>query len=303
MAVRNDNMRGALLMMGSMACFTFNDGFLKALAGELPLMQVLFIRTGFVTLALFGYLRISDRLRLGMSAADRWLVFWRMIAEVAAAYFFLTALFNMPLANVSAILQALPLTVTLAGALFLSEAVGWRRLSAILIGFFGVMLIVRPGTDGFTVWSVYGLLAVAAVTVRDLVTRRLSPEVSSMTVALATSVAVTLFAGVGSIFVDWQPVTSAAALKLGGATVCVLFGYLFSIMVMRVGDIGFVAPFRYTSLIVALAVGYLVFDDWPDTLTLMGAAIVVGTGLFTLYRERQAARADLASASASSRPS
>ena len=108
-----------------------------------------------------------------------------------------------------------------------------------------------------------------------------------MTVALSTAVVVGLFAATGSLFVDWQPMELTHWGYMGGAVTTVIGGYVFSVMAMRIGDIGAVAPFRYSSLIVALLTGYFVFGDWPDQVTLVGAAIVVATGLFTLWRERR----------------
>ena len=164
-------------------------------------------------------------------------------AEIAAAYFFLTALFNMPLANVTAILQVVPLSVTLAAALVFRQAVGWRRLVAIGIGFCGVLLIVKPGAEGFNIWSIYVLIAVLCVTVRDLSTRALSPAVPSMTVTLVTALSVMTAAGLASLSAPWAPVTPSVAVLIGGSGVFVLGGYFFSIQVMRVGDIGFTRRF------------------------------------------------------------
>lgn len=173
----SDNMRGALLMCVSMAAFTFGDASIKATGGDLPLSQLLVIRGTLATAALIAMAMYFKGLKLRLPAADWALIVGRGLAEAAAAYFFLTALLVMPLANVNALLQMLPLTVTLGGALVFREAVGWRRWTAIIIGFIGMLLIVRPGTDGFTSASVYALCAVAAVTVRDLVTRRVSKAV------------------------------------------------------------------------------------------------------------------------------
>jgi S-adenosylmethionine uptake transporter len=188
---------------------------------------------------------------------------------------------------VTAILQALPLTVAVAAALVFREPLGWRRMSAILIGFMGMLLIVRPGSDGFSLWSAYALMAVLCVTVRDLATRRLSRDVPSMTVTLASSVAVTLCFGAASTVTEWGPITLPLAALIGGASVIIMAAYFFSVRAMRVGDIGFIAPFRYTGLIWALVLGWVVFEDWPSNLTLIGALIVVAMGLFTLYREQQ----------------
>lgn len=287
---RSDNLTGALLMMGSMAAFTFNDAMIKGLSGSLPVFQVMFLRGVLTTLMVGALAWRMGALRQSLPREDRGPVFWRMVGEIGSAYFFVTALFHMPIANISAIMQALPLTITLAAALFLREPVGWRRMSAILAGFVGVMLIVRPGTEGFNIYSVYGLAAVAFVTLRDLATRRLSREVPSMLVTLITSASIMTFFGLASLSQPWAPVDGRAALLIGGAAVMIIGGYLFSIMVMRVGEIAFVAPFRYTSLIWALILGWVIFGDWPQTITLVGAAIVVASGLFTLYREAQVSR-------------
>lgn len=288
---RSDNLRGAALMVAAMAGFTLNDTSMKALSDELPLFQAMLIRGVAVTVVLLVLAALLGHLSFRMTRRDAGLVALRAMADIAATFLFLTALFNMPLANATAILQALPLTVTLAGAVFLGEPVGWRRLLAIAVGFSGVMMIVQPGGDGFTVYALYALGAVVAITLREMVTRKLSADVSSATVAVATAAGVALFGGLamaGSGAV-WQPVGPQAAGLLAAATVFLLGGYLFSVMVMRVGEIGFVAPFRYSGLVIALVAGVLVFGHWPDTLTLMGSVIVVGTGVFTLWRERRVA--------------
>lgn len=287
---RSDNLTGALLMMASMASFTLNDTFMKALAGEIPLFQLLFLRGVLTTIALVPVVWWMGVFQTRVSRRDRGILLLRIVGEIGAAYFFLTALFHMPIANVTAILQALPLTITLAAALFLKEPVGWRRMAAIVVGFVGVMLIVRPGAGDFTIYSLYGLAAVAFVTLRDLSTRRLSRDMPSMFVTLITSVSIMAVFGLASLTVDWAPMDARATGLTVGAALMIIGGYLFSVMVMRVGEISFVAPFRYTGLIWALLLGLLVFGEWPDPVTLLGAAIVVGSGLFTLYREAQLGR-------------
>lgn len=282
-----DNTRGALLMMLAMASFTVNDACIKSLAGQMPFFQAVFLRGVATVPMLLLMARATGGLGFRYERRDWGLVALRSLAEVAAAYLFLTALFNMPIANATAILMALPLALTLAGALFLGEPVGWRRWVAIAVGFVGVMLIVRPGAEGFNIYSVYVLLTVACVTVRDLAARRLSPGVRSMGVAIAGAAAVTVFMGLGSLGESWvMPGPREAALLLGAA-VLILGGYVFSIMTMRVGEIAVVTPFRYTSLVWALILGLVVFGDWPSGLTLLGAGLVVSTGIYTLYRERQ----------------
>lgn len=281
-----DNMRGALLMTGSMTAFTVNDAFMKGLIGSMPLMQAIFLRSLLVIPLMIVIALATRQLRFDLSRRDWKLIALRTTVEMAAAYCFLTALFNMPIANVTAILQALPLTVTLAAAVFFREPLGWRRMSAILVGFTGVLLIVRPGGDDFNVFSLYALVAVMLVTVRDLAARRMSQDVPSILVAVVTACGVSVMAGVGMMFEQTVAVTWIEAQLLCGAALFILFGYVFSVSAMRVGEIGFVAPFRYTGLLVALVIGAVVFDEIPKVLTLLGALIVVAMGLFTLYRER-----------------
>ncbi len=284
------NLRGALLMTGSMTAFTVNDAFMKVLSEAFPFFQLLLLRSVLTTsfIALLAWQ--AGAFRVQISRSNWQLMLIRTLAEIGAAYFFLNALFNMPIANVTAIIQALPLTVTLGAAIVLNEPVGWRRFAAIAIGFLGVMMIVRPGGEGFSLYSTFALLAVLCVTIRDLAARRLSVEVPSLFVALTAAIGVTIFSFSGAMFVEWEAMGGRDLALLGCAALAIIGGYLFSVMAMRVGEIGFVAPFRYSSLVAALIIGFLVFNEWPDGWTQIGAAIVVATGLFTLWRERRQAR-------------
>lgn len=283
----SDNMKGAALMAGSMAGYTFNDACMKALSDDVPLSQAVFLRGVVTCLMLYGLGLALRSLSFRLGSREWKLILLRSLAEMGATYCFLSALFNMPIANVTAVLQALPLTIALAAWAFMGEPLGWRRLFAILVGFVGVVLIVKPGGDGFTLWSVYALAAVGFITLRDLVVRKMSPATPSMTVALVASIAITVAFGFASLGVDWAPVTPRSGGLLTLSAAFIFMGYLFSVMVMRVGDIGFIAPFRYTGLIWALIIGLIFFGEWPDWVTLVGAGIVVATGLFTLFRERQ----------------
>ncbi len=289
----SDNLRGALYMTIAMAAFTINDSLMKAATStlHLPLWQAIATR-GLLTLGpliLIG--RMTGGIRFRMPRRDAVAVGLRSIGEVASTLTFLAALVHMPLANLSAIMQSLPLAVTLAAWVFLKEPVGWRRLLAICVGFGGVMLIVRPGPSGFDHWSLVALVSVAFVVLRDLSTRQLTKAVPSSTVAIAASASVTVTALVLSLIEGWVMPSAGQMALLAGAAASLVVGYNYVVMVMRVGDLGFVAPFRYTSLLVALVLGWLVFDTFPDALTLAGAALVVGSGIFTLWREQRVRRA------------
>lgn len=285
------NIKGALLMVGSMVAFVINDSFLRMTAGNIPLFQLIFVRGIAATALMLSLAYVMGTLRHRLTTADRRLVGLRALAEITTSYFFLNALFHMPLGNLNAIMQVVPLTVTLGSALVYREAVGWRRMLAILVGLCGVLLIIRPGAEGFNQWSLYALAAVLGVTVRDLITRRLSPGASGLKVTLGTSLGVTAAAGLASLTDTWAPIGSANTAFIAGSAVFIFAGYFLSIQVMRVGDVSFIAPFRYAGLVVAMIVGFLVFDEVPTMLTLLGASIVIATGLFTFYRERKLSRA------------
>ncbi len=287
MRTPSGNLVGACLMVCSMAAFTLNDACIKALGPTIPLFQILFLRGVLSTLLVWSLARAVGQIKWRFPPKDWILVATRTLAEIAAAYFFLSALYHIPLANLTAVMQILPLTVTLGGWLFFDEVVGWRRMSAILIGFFGILLIVRPGSDGFDLYSFYALAAVVFVTIRDLSTRRMSAETPSMTVTLVASVAITLFSGIVGLNDAWVPLDIRQVTLIAAAAVFILGGYLFSVLVMRVGEVSFIAPFRYTGLLWALLLGFLVFGHWPDQLTLLGCVIVVVSGLFVFLRERE----------------
>lgn len=292
-AARSANLKGALLMTFSTAAYTLNDTALKTIGDTVPLAQLLFLRGVVTTLLMLAAMRWIGTIRLDLPRREWGIILLRGLADLGATFFFVMALLHMPIANVTAILQALPLTVALAAAVVLAEPLGWRRLMAIAIGFGGVMLIVRPGAAGFDVWSLSALGAVGFITLRDLAARRLAPSTPSATVAFAASFVVMAGAGLASLFQPWAPVDTRTAGLIGLAGLFILGGFLTAVATMRVGEIGFVSPFRYTGLVWALIVGLAVFGDWPDGLTLAGAGVVVATGLFTLYRERKIARAGL----------
>jgi drug/metabolite transporter (DMT)-like permease len=284
--IQNANLKGALLMTGSMGAFTLNDVFVKLLAEDLPLFQIVFLRGLLTTGLLVALAAYLGQLRFNLQPGDRARLGWRTAFEIGAMVAFLMALVNMPIANATAILAALPLSVTVAAALFLGEPLGWRRMSAVTIGFIGVLLIVRPGTEGFNVWSLSALLAVFIITGRDLVTRRFSAGLTSLSVAIVTAAGVGAFGGILSAFQTWAPMGLREVAFIALTSVFVIGGYMFSIMTMRVGEVAFVAPFRYTGILFALVLGFVFFAEWPTLLTLSGAAIVVGTGVYTILRER-----------------
>lgn len=283
------NVHGILLVVAAMAGFTVEDMFIKQLSQSLPVGQILII-LGLASAAIFAALT-GGRAVLA-PAAWRPAFVLRALAEATAAMAFVTALSLVDISVVAAMFQATPLVITMGAALFLGEAVGWRRWSAIGLGFTGVLLIIRPGLAGFDPAALFVLVAVAAVAARDLLTRRIDVAVSSFVVsfqgfaALVPAGALLLvLAGAGP-----RPLTLPGGAMILGAVVFGAASYYAIVQAMRIGEAAVVTPFRYARLLFSLLVGIAVFGERPDALTLTGAALVIGTGLYTFLREQHLAR-------------
>ncbi len=280
------NTRAALLMMASMAAYTSNDAVVKLTLDQAPLYQIVVMRGVVTSVLLFLLARHLRQLGNSLTREDWTLVLLRGGFEAASTYFFLTALAYLPLADVTAAMQVLPLTVTLGAWLFFGESIGWQRMAAIALGFCGMLLIVRPGPDGFSVYALYSLCAIICLTLRELTTRKMSPRVPSLLVAFVSALMVCMLGAAWSVGTEWVPVSASLLAKILLASSFIFVGYLFSVLAMRQGDVSFSAPFRYTGLLWALVLGWLVFGEWPDAVTLTGAAIVVASGIFALYRTK-----------------
>ncbi|AMX92936.1 MULTISPECIES: DMT family transporter [Mesorhizobium] len=284
------NLHGALFMMVAMAGFTLNDAITKYSSQSMNMAQVMLIRGAFASLFV-GLLAWQRGALARPGSMLQPLVALRVISEAGATVSFLVALAHLPIANVSAVLQALPLAVTMGAALVFGETVGWRRWLAIAIGFAGVLIIVRPGFEGFSVYSLSALASVACCAVRDLATKRIPKAIPTLLVSTATALAMTI---VGAALLPamggWTPMTGNSTALLALAAVLVIIGYQFIIMAMRAGDISFIAPFRYTALIWSILLGLFIFADIPDLPMIVGATIIIGSGLYALYRERVVGR-------------
>jgi len=286
----SDNIRASFFMVLSMAGFAINDSLVKTLDGALPTGQIMGLRGFFLSLLILILLWQRGFLRR-IPEAFTPMVFLRASMELLATLFFLSALMQLPFANISAILQSLPLAVTLGAAIVFKEAVGWRRWLAIAVGFIGVLIIIRPGTADFEPASVLVAISVLFAAARDLSTRALPNALPSLLVTAATAVLVSLFGFALVLIQDSWVVPEAEHIKtLGLASVFLFVGYHFIILAMRTGDVAYVVPYRYTSLLFSIILGYLFFAEVPDKYTILGSAIVISMGLFTLYRELKRAK-------------
>ena len=273
-------------MAVSMAAFTMNDSITKAVSSEMNFGQVMLVRGLFaiVLVAAFAYHQRALRPLRTLILKP---VALRVFGETGGTISFMAAIVHLPLANTSAIFQALPLAITLGAAVLFREPVGWRRWSAIAAGFIGVLIIVRPGLAGFSQYSLFALVSVGFCALRDLATRKIPAQIPSLFITLLTTVTVT--AAGGAILVPLGGWTSPSANALGLqalAAVLLLIGYQCIITALRTGDISAVAQFRYSALLWAMLLGYLVFGDVPDAMMVLGASIIVLSGLYAFYRER-----------------
>lgn len=286
-----DNLKGMGWMTVAMLGFALADTFIKLTLGALPVGQVIAV-FGFGGAAIFGGWAALKGERVVDPALFTRAFVVRLVSEVLGTMCFIIALAAIDLSLLSAIIQATPLTVTLGAALFLGASVGWRRWAAILIGLVGVLIIVRPGTANFDVQNLWALGAVVGLSGRDLATRAISHEVSTLLLAAWG------FAAAGVAGLVLLLITGGAAMpdglltvQLAAALAFALVAYYAITAAMRIGEIAVVTPFRYTRLVFALILAYFVFNERPDLWTLIGASIVIATGLYTLWRERMAARA------------
>jgi drug/metabolite transporter (DMT)-like permease len=279
-------------MVASMAAFAFEDLFLKRAAIAMPPGQVIAMM-GAGGAAVFWLFAARARQPILTRRALTGAALLRSLSEAGATMLYITALALIPLTVNSALLQASPLVVTLGAALFLGEKVGWRRWCAISVGFLGVLIILQPGTEGFRLAGLLTVACVGLLAVRDLSTRVMADSIG--TFQLTTWAYLSLVpAGFVLMAVQGQSVLLVGSehwLDLLGALVTGLFGYYAVTAAMRLGEVSVVAPFRYTRLVFAMILAMIFLGERPDGWMLTGAALVIGSGLYTFAREARRKRA------------
>ncbi len=276
------NRRGIVLMCAAMACFIINDTLVKWVSQALPSAQIIFIRGVMATLLVWAVARASGQRLVGRELIQG-PVAVRSLVEAAGSLIYLISLFNLPLANATAINMAAPLVLTVLAVLFLHEQVGASRWVAVALGFAGVLFIIQPSASGFNGYAWLCLAGTLFHSARDLLTRRISPSVPSIAITLAAALSVTIAAGVWSLFQGWVMLNARTVAALGLASVFLATGYHCIISSMRQGDMSVVAPFRYVGLLFAVALGYLVWGDVPNAMAWFGIALLVGSGLYLLH--------------------
>jgi drug/metabolite transporter (DMT)-like permease len=290
-----DNLRAAGLIALTMSLFAVSDTLVKTLFDRLPVGEVVALRGVMITCLLAGFLLARHRRLVIRHLLER-IALARALIEVFVAFAFFKSLALMPLADATVILFGSPIIMTVAAALFLGEKVGPRRWTAVLIGFLGVVLVAGPGNQTIGWAAILPLSAAVLVAVRDLITRFVPKTHDSTTVAMTTAIAVSLGGWLslplGSIGVagPWLWPTMGEWLVIALSAVLIGIAYNTVVIGYRLGEASFLAPFRYTSIPLAILLSWSVFGDVPSLAMLTGALIISVSGIFIFARERQLAR-------------
>ena len=280
---------GILMMCAAVFCLSVNDAFAKALTESYHPVQILFLRNAIafpmalaVALSLGGRAALrSHRPRAHVIRGALWLL---------AATLFFTGLSKLGLAEATALIFAAPVFITALSALVLKEAVGWRRWSAVLVGFLGVLVIVRPGAATFQAAALYPIATAVVYAILMIGARWVDPRDSVWTMMLYLVAVAGVLAGIASVFV-WAPLQPEHALQFLFIAVFGTLGMTFMTQAFRMADAALVAPFDYTAMLWAVLFGYMIWGELPDPATWAGTAIIVSSGLFILFREKIRAEA------------
>ena len=274
-------------MIGGMAMFAIADSFIKLAAGTMSPAHTTFLLMG-GGLIVFTVIALLEGQKLWNKDAFNGVLMVRYVAEMVGAFGMVLALSSAPLSTVGAIAQAAPLLIVAGAALFLGEQVGWRRWIAIFVGFFGVLLIVQPGSGTFEPALLWAVVSVFGFAARDLLTKLAPATIPSSSMSSYTMLAAMPFTAVWCLMAEGQllpedPNWFYVLGMVGFGSI----GYLSLIASMRIAPMSIVAPFRYTRLIFLLFIGVFIFGETPSVLMLIGAILVLLSGGYTMLRDKK----------------
>jgi len=273
-------------MSASVVVFIFNDALIKLAAESVPSIQAIGVRGVFATLWCALALLASGAWRQIGAAAHPY-VLLRGLLEAAAAIVYLVALFHIPFAIATAVNLSTPLVLTVLAVLMLREDVRWRRWSAVILGFAGVLLVIQPRPGDLNTWTWVALVGTFIGAFRDVLTRYLPPGVPTLVVSFTTAITVAIAGCGGALLEGWQPMSGHALGFIVASSLLLATGYQLLVVALRSGaEISVIGSFRYGSILWAIAIGYVVWGDVPNALALFGIAVIVASGLYILHRER-----------------
>jgi drug/metabolite transporter (DMT)-like permease len=282
------NVRGIVAMCAAMAAFIVSDAGVKLASQTLPVGQVVLLRGLMCSALVVALLLVSGR-GGDFRALRHPLVALRCGLEGLCAITFVGALSLLPLATVIATFLSAPLMITAAGALLFGETVRWRRWTAVIVGFLGMLIVVRPTAEGLNAGIALVLASTVLAVARDLVTRRIPASVPTGAVTAGAVMGSAAAGGVLALGQPWLPVEWSVLAPLAIAALGVSAGSFAIIVAFRSGEVSAVSPFRYTLMVWSVIAGYAVFGEWPDARTWAGISLIVGAGLYTLWRETRVA--------------
>ncbi len=278
------NRRGIIALLLATAAFTVNDTLTKIVVQDHPVGEVMFLR-GLMTFFFISIVLVAQRETLHLRSTVNRLVLLRSLLDAAASAMFVTALVRMGIAELSAIVLASPLLLTMLAVIIFKEPVGWRRWSAVIVGMIGTLFIVKPDVTVVDVWAILGLVVALGVAARDLTTLRIDPAIPTTVISIFSAIALTVAGVLMGTTEEWQIFAAATFLIIAIAAFFYSIGTYFLVVAFRSVDVSVVSPFRYCMLIWAGLAGYLAFGDLPDGWSIFGTVLIVASGLYTLHRE------------------
>lgn len=276
---------GVLIFTVGLSCIALADAMAKVLGQSMHSVQVVWLYLLFVFVNLSLYLAVTRKNVRQLAKAKRpGLQVIRGLCILGSLTFIFGALQFLPLAEATVINFTGPLfMVALAGPI-LGEKVGWRRWAAVVVGLVGAIIVVRPGSDVFQWAALMPIGSALFFALFQLITRKLAGHDSALTTLLYTQVV----AGVGSLLAApffWSPLEFADIAFAFVAGSVGLLAHLCMFNAFRLADASLLAPINYTRIVASVLLGYFMFSDLPDTYTIIGGAVIVGSGLFVIYRE------------------
>jgi drug/metabolite transporter (DMT)-like permease len=283
----HDNRRGIIALLSACGLFTINDTLVKLTTLVYPAGEVLFVR-GLICLALVGGSVVYAHQIAWLRGSFTPIVILRAVLDSFVNITFVMALGHMRLADLISLNLASPLLLTMFSAFFLREQVGWRRWTAILFGFAGMVLIVKPSPASFNIWALAALGSAIGSATRDLVTRRIDPGVPTLGISFTSVVGTTVTSLILALVIEeqWRAPAPVYIGFVVAAAVVLSIGSTMAVSAFRHVDVIVVAPFRYSLLIWSGLAGYFIFGEVSDAFALCGAVLIAGSGLYTLHRER-----------------
>jgi len=275
-------------MILCMFFFAINDALIKhvlLIYKDITILgEVIFIRGVISTLILGLYLFFKKKLTLDVMISKP--LHGRGAVESIAAVFFFLGLMYLPFGELYSLLNLAPILITASGAFILGEKVGWRRWTAVILGFVGVLIVVNPNDLKFGFAFLYPLVSAVFITQRDTITRKYLENFDSLQVVFITSLSVTIFFSFGMIL-NYQPINLEIFIYIFLSAIFVTIGYYFSVLTIKTANISTTSPFRYTIIIFGIVLGYFIFKETPSINMIIGSLLIIGSGIFIIFRQKK----------------